>query len=200
MSEHDLELYAKLMAESFLDDPGVSMQLAGIAKKLEVFETQCRCQVQAFSKLGGLTTLGHGDGILLGYFTGDEAQLSSCLQETSAYLMERVSTSDLLSLQQKAIEIMTEIARPDWYKTFLGEREVYVLQAIVVHPSLRGTGVFRRFITPILERAKQKGTPVVCQTHVFDHVMKYEQIGFTCMEKVVSDQMDLVCYNLLLNH
>lgn len=64
MSMNDIAIYARLMAEGFIDDPGVKMQLEGVSNKLGFLEAHCRCQIEAFLKIDGLTTVGNGDGIL----------------------------------------------------------------------------------------------------------------------------------------
>jgi hypothetical protein len=67
----------------------------------------------------------------------------------------------------------------------------------MVRIALRGTGVFRKLLTPVLEKAGQRHAPVVLQTHKFEHVAKYKHFGFELMEKVESDKIDLACYNML---
>lgn len=119
--------------------------------------------------------------MVLGYFTKDEEHLAKYLQDASSYILENVSTDDLIAMQQNVIEV-TKIVQPDWYKKFLNEKEVYILQVIVVQKSLRGTGVFRKLISPILKMAEQQSIPVVLQTYEYANIIKYEQFGFKLME------------------
>ncbi|MGO0883920.1 hypothetical protein ACTPDI_14170 [Clostridioides difficile] len=199
INNNNIEIYAKLMEESFIDDSGIKIQLKGIENRARLLNIQCRCQIEAFSKINGVTTFGNGGGMVLGYFTKDEERLAQYLQDASSYILENVSTDDLITMQQNAIEV-TEIVQPDWYKKFLNDEEVYILQVIVVQKSLRGTGVFRKLISPILKTAEQQSIPVVLQTYEYANIIKYEQFGFKLMEQVTSDKIDLVCYNMLKNN
>lgn len=113
------------MEESFIDDSGIKIQLKGIENRARLLNIQCKCQIEAFSKINGVTTFGNGGGMVLGYFTKDEERLAQYLQDASSYILENVSTDDLITMQQNAIEV-TEIVRPDWYKKFFNDEEVYI--------------------------------------------------------------------------
>lgn len=89
------------MEESFIDDSGIKIQLKGIENRARLFNIQCRCQIEAFSKINGVTTIGNGGGMVLGYFTKDEERLAQYLQGASSYILENVSTDDLITMQQK---------------------------------------------------------------------------------------------------
>lgn len=196
MQANELDLYAKLMTDCFLEDPGIQIQLAGVPHAPGVLELQCRCQISAFSKLNGVSTFGSGEGIVMGYFTRDQERLSAYLANESAFLLDHVPQEVLATIQKNA-EAVIPIVQSGWYEKFLGKREVYVLQVIAVHPSVRGTGVFRKLITPILQRAQEEGIPVVLQTHNAATIAKYEHMGFVLKETVSSDVVDLSCYNLM---
>lgn len=71
------------------------------------------------------------------------------------------------------------------------------LAGIAVRKDLRGTGIFRKVISPVLSEAERRGIPVVLQAFEPDNVRKYEHMGFQCMETVPSETLDLTCYNLL---
>jgi len=198
MNMNDIEIYVDLMADSFKDDQGIKAQFEGIDNGFSLLKLYCKCQIEAFFKLDCVTTYGDGEGMTIGYFANEAfmERLAQSLQDSSAYLLENASINDLMKMQQNAL-IVAEIAQPDWYKKFLDKKEVYVLQVIVVRESLRGTGVFRKLISPVLEKAEQKNVPVVLQTHEPEHIVKYENFGFKLMEKVVSNKINLTCYNLL---
>lgn len=196
MQSNELDLYAKLMADCFLKDPGIQTQLAGVSCTSEILEMQCRCQISAFLKLNGVSTFGRGEGIAMGYSTRDQEQLYAYLAEESAFLREHVPQEVLATLQKNAGDVV-KIVQDDWYEKFLGKREVYVLQAIAVRPSVRGTGVFRKLISPILRSGQELGIPVVLQTHNPANIAKYAHMGFVLKENISSDTVNLTCYNLV---
>jgi predicted GNAT family N-acyltransferase len=195
---NEIELYANLMVACFKDDPGIKFQLEGIDDKHNLFKAQCKCQIEVFAGLDCVATYGDCDGLVMGYFTEKSLlkRLNENLQARASYLLEKTSTDELSKIQQNTALVL-EIAKPDWYKKFICENEVYKLQAIMVRAALRGTGVFRKLLTPVLEKARQRRAPVVLQTHQYEHVAKYEHFGFELMEKVESDKIDLACYNML---
>ena len=145
MDKETLERYAELMVEGFKNDPGEKWQLNGIENGWEIFKLQSLCQLDVFSKLNCLTTYGDGEGLVLGYFLNNEflQQLANQWQQ-SEYVMKmtrQIPQQVLMQLKQQQIEVM-EVAQPDWYVKFIGDKEVYVLQIIVIKEELRGTGVF----------------------------------------------------------
>lgn len=196
MNTDEIRTYSRLMADCFIDDPGIKVQLEGITDKLQFLELQCRCQIEAFSRLGGISVLDNGGGMAIGYFSHEESLATQYLQECSSGMMEHISAEDLAKMSQNAVKVL-QIARPDWFQRFVKENEVYILQAIMVHPSQRGTGAFRKLITPVIEKAEQRKTPIVLQTLVYEHTEKYQHFGFRLVETVKSDQMDLSCYNMI---
>jgi len=193
-----LDVFAKLMAEGFKEDPGVITQFEGIERGSELFELHCKYEIDAFDRLGCVTTYGNGKGLTIGYFTKDLSidKLYHSLQDSAHYLMENASTDELVALQENVVKV-AEIVKPDWYMKYLENENVYVLQVIVLHESLRGTGVFRKLIAPILSSAEKQNVPVVLQTHSREHVTKYEHFGFKLIEEVVSDKLNFSCYNMM---
>lgn len=196
MQQNERDLYAKLLADCFLNDPGIQIQLAGVPDASDVLEMQCRCQLSAFLKLNGVSTFGDGEGLIMGYCSRDQVQLSAYLQEESAVLLKQIPHDVLAGIQKNAERVVT-IVQSDWYEKFLGTQDVYVIQAIAVHPSVRGTGIFRKLLTPILGDSAEQGMPVVLQTHEPVNITKYEHMGFVLKETVSSDVTDLACYNLM---
>lgn len=199
MNTKEIETYGLLLADCFMDDPGVTMQFAGIRDKAGLFRKQCQCQLSAFDRLGGVTLLEDGQGIAMGYFTGEEEKMFQYASEEAASLLAYASQEDLMAIQEKAKIAMETVKQDDqdWFRKFVGDREVYVIQAIAIHPDSRGTGAFRRLMTKTMERAEKRGLPVAVQTFREENVAKYVRMGFRMMETVTSSQVKLVCYNLL---
>lgn len=188
--------WAQMLAENYLEDPSIAIQFRGVQDGQALLAVQCAGMCRAFSRVGGVTTCDDLAGIALGYFTGDEERLMQALQEEQAELLRQFPMETLAAVQQNTAEV-AKIAQPNWYERFLGQREVYILQAIAVRKDLRGTGIFRKVISPVLSEAERRGIPVVLQAFEPDNVRKYEHMGFQCMETVPSETLDLTCYNLL---
>ncbi|MBQ3420647.1 MAG: GNAT family N-acetyltransferase, partial [Romboutsia sp.] len=192
------EVYTELLKNGFQDDPGITAQLQGLKDSANIFKAQCMGQVEAFFKRGLLKISSNGHGMLIGYSTRDfsDNDLLQCLEESSKYIIDSISEKDMHIIQNNALKVAS-ITKEDWYKKFIGNKDVFVVQIVVVEKKYRGTGVFRELISPILMKCTQDNIPVVMKTHNLENVKKYEHFGFKVMEKVTSEEINLTCYNLL---
>lgn len=196
-SRSQIDRYAEMMADGFKNDPGLQFQLAAHEKAAEIFRIQCRGEIEAFYKLG-LLRAENDAGFLLG-FTTEESQseeFAGALTEASQHVLQAVTQDELVAVQLSTMELAA-ISKPDWYLKYLGDAPVYNLQVIVVAPQHRGTGVFRRLMTPVLRRCDGEGRTIVLQTHNPDNVPKYEHLGFELTESAHSDKIGVTCYNML---
>ncbi len=189
------DAWAAMLAECFGEEAGTRAQMQGLAGTDTLLLRQCGGMLRAYDRIGGVTAWGDHEGVALGCFWDQAAQLGQYLQEELATLAQGIPQETLEAVQRNSAEI-TEAARPDWYITALGREDVYVLQAIAVRRDRRGTGIFRKLLTPILEAARQRGVPVVLQTFEAENVPKYEHLGFRLVERSSSDTMGLTCYNM----
>ena len=168
---HSLDAWAAMLSESYGEDASIRMQFQGVADAASVLHLQCAGMLRAFDRIGGVITQGDCEGVALGYFSEDEESLNQALLEEQSALLRSVPPDTLAAIQKNAVEI-AKIAQPDWYRSALGGRGVYVLQAIAVRRDCRGSGVFRALLTPILDAARQRETPVVLQTFKLDNLRK----------------------------
>lgn len=188
--------WAAMLAESYGEDPGVRLQFQGVADGQHILELQCRGMLRGFAAVDGVTLQGDLEGVALGYFTEDWEPLSQALATAQADLFSAVPPESLARIGQNAAAL-NEIAQPDWFRPLLGPGNVYVLQAIAVRRDRRGTGVFRRLLTPILAQAEARKVPVVLQTFDLDNLRKYEHMGFVLQKELSSQALGLTCYHML---
>ena len=192
-----IERCADLMAEGFRDDPGLLWQISELANGERIFKAQCKGEIEAFANLGLLRTEGDG-GLLLGY-TSEQAQtpeFAKEMTEGAKYLLQEATEQELVAMQSKAMQLVP-ITQPDWYVKFIGAAPVYTLQVVVVRAELRGTGVFRRLLTPLLEQCAGEQRTIVLQTHNPENVPKYEHFGFELKESLHSAETNITCHNLM---
>ena len=126
---HSLDAWAAMLSESYGEDASIRMQFQGVADAASVLHLQCAGMLRAFDRIGGVITQGDCEGVALGYFSEDEESLNQALLEEQSALLRSVPPDTLAAIQKNAVEI-AKIAQPDWYRSALGGRGVYVLQAI----------------------------------------------------------------------
>ena len=83
-----------------------------------------------------------------------------------------------------------------WYKEHVKGRH-YRLKVIAVDKALRGSGAFRRLITPVLEFADQNQIPVVLETHNLSNVGLYERFGFTLVKTITHPSIEIKQYCMI---
>lgn len=189
-----IEQAAQLMARRFWDDPGIKAQMRGVVDAHNLFELQCLGQLRAYQDLGLLTFFEEGPSFSVGYRTDafDAQEFVLLVQRHSQGFIEACSQDDLVALQT-AIAPVTAISNPVWYeKHFSGP--VYDLQIIVVDERLKGSGVFRKMVDPVLESCEASSLPAVLQTHNPANVPLYEHFGFKVVESPRSEDIGLTCY------
>ena len=194
----DIEIYSDLLVNGFKDDPGIIAQLRGVSNSVGIFKAQCRKEVEVFSKMGFVITYGEGDAILIGINSKklESPEFIQCLQEDSQYVTNEINEEDL-SIMQENIQKVYSITDAEWYKKFADDKEVFIIQVIVIKKELQGTGIFRKLMSEVFEKCSENNMIIALQTHNPDNVIKYEHLGFKLMEKVSSDEINLSCYNLL---
>ncbi|MBP1762926.1 MAG: hypothetical protein H6Q64_2468 [Firmicutes bacterium] len=194
LDEKDLKVYTELMASRFIKDPGVMAQVNGLERAKMLFALSCEGQILAFDQRNLLQVLENGKGLLIGYSsdTLTQEQLLEVYQQASSGLIETATEAELLFMQDKGIKV-NEVTDHSWHTKYTDE-DVYHLQVIVVDESLKGTGAFRKLLMPII---KQKGLPIVLQTHNPQNVPIYEHFGFRIIESNSSEEIALTCYCMM---
>jgi len=98
----------------------------------------------------------------------------------------------MLSNMQKVGKVLNL----SWYKEHIKGRH-YRLKVIAVDKALRGSGAFRRLITPVLEYADQNQIPVVLETHNLSNVGLYEHFGFTLVKTITHPCTEIKQYCMI---
>lgn len=196
-TEAQIEQAGSLMADRFAADPGIKAQTEGLKRGADIVKLQCCGQVRAFASAGFLTLLDGGPSFLIGYRSDalPPEYLVEVLQDASRELLGALSADELMQLQEKVAPVAA-ISDEFWYARHFPNRAVYVLQVVAVASELKGTGAFRRLVSPVIAECDASGIPMVLQTHNPDNVPLYEHFGFKLVEKVDSQELELSCYNM----
>ncbi len=201
LNEKEIRDYAQLMSSRFLEDPGVLLQIGGLERADMLFYLQYDGQIRAFDQQSAVQVLENSKGLLIGYSSNSLnekqlLQLQEDLKQASLKLMEVATKEELLFMQNNAL-LAGEVTKPDWYTNYC-DGEVFYLMVIVIDQSLKGTGAFRRLLTPVIKECEEKMIPIVLQTHNPENIPIYEHFGFKLMESHTSDIIDLTCFCMML--
>lgn len=193
-----LDKYAELMVNGFWDDPGVAFQLENIPNGRRVFTLQCKGEVEAFNQLGCVTTYGNGDGMAIAYAMSDmkKPEFLASLQKGAKYLLEEVEQTELVQMSERACEVL-KISNPDWFVPYAADKDVLIIQILVIRKEVRGTGLLTKMLEPLFEMSKEKDMKIALQTHNPENLPKYYHYGFKLIEQHSTDDGKLTCYNLL---
>lgn len=185
---------AQLMAERFWDDPGIQAQMRGVRDARNLFELQCLGQLKAYQEAGLLSLYQGGPSVSVGYRsdTFDANAFALLAQKHSKEFVAACTKADLEALQA-SIAPVAAISNPTWYEKYFDDA-VFDLQIIVVDRKLKGTGAFRKMMSPMLEYCAENTIPTVLQTHNPANVPLYEHFGFKVLEAPYAKNINLTCY------
>lgn len=197
IAKEQVRACARLVVERFRDDPGIKAQMSGVPNAGELMRAQCLGQVRAFAETGCVMLLDKGPSFMIGYRTDKlpAEKLVDLLQDASREALA-IATPEQLEALQANIAPVAEITDEFWYARRFPSETVYVLQVIAVEASLKGTGAFRRLISPAIAACDKDGTRMVLQTHNPANIPLYEHFGFAVEEELASPQLGLRCFNM----
>lgn len=197
LKESELRTYVELMKTRFLEDPGVIFQVKDLDRAELLIKAQFEGQIEAFMEENAVQVQADGKGLLIGYSTRDlpEDRLMNVMQQSSQKLLAVVNQEELQVLQDRAVR-QAQIIPQNWHTAYV-DGAVYHLLIIATDESVKGTGVFRKLITPVLEKCEASKEPIVLETFNPDNLPIYEHFGFNLMESHTSDDMGLTCYCMM---
>jgi len=80
-----------------------------------------------------------------------------------------------------------------WQKEFINGR-YYRVKVTAVDKDIRGTGAFRKLISPRINFCDEKNIPMVLETHDESNVGLYEHFGFELVKIITSPKTDIKQY------
>ncbi|WP_303869981.1 GNAT family N-acetyltransferase [Acetobacterium wieringae] len=197
MTENELKTYTQLMKTRFMEDPGVIFQINGLDRADLLIEAQFEGQIQAFMAENAVQVLADGQGLLIGYATREwpEERLTGVMQQSAQKLLAVVNQDELQVLSDRANR-QAQIIPSNWHLAY-GATDVYHLLVIATDRSARGTGAFRKLLTPVLKKCAAAQEPIVLETFNPDNLPIYEHFGFQLMESHHSEEIGLTCYCMM---
>ena len=91
---------------------------------------------------------------------------------------------------------MARTIHQNFYQHLLCLNEYYIFQIAVAKES-KGTGVFRKLITPILNMCDERQMDVILETNTKDNILIYEHFDFDMVEEHKSADMPYAEYCMI---
>jgi ribosomal protein S18 acetylase RimI-like enzyme len=195
---HIIQTVAAVMADSFKGDPGSMAMMEGIRNTDKLFRAHTLLHSAHAYQTKSLTILDNDPrAFLIGYDSINE----NTFLERKLYLKIIMKSIACLGLKgmTRMINNMQKVGKVlnlSWYKEHVKGRH-YRLKVIAVDRALRGSGAFRRLMTPILEYTDQNRIPVVLETHNPVNIGLYEHFGFTLVKTITHPGTEVKQYCMI---
>jgi ribosomal protein S18 acetylase RimI-like enzyme len=196
--DHMIQAVAAVMAESFKEDPGSMAMMEGIRDPEKLFMAHTLLHSTHAFQTKSLTILDDDPrAFLIGYDSIHENKFL----ERKLYLKIIMKTIACLGLKniKRMMNNMQKVGKVlnlNWHKEHVNGRH-YRLKVIAVDKALKGSGAFRRLITPVIEYACKHQIPVVLETHNLSNVGLYEHFGFTLVKSITHPKTEVIQYCMI---
>jgi ribosomal protein S18 acetylase RimI-like enzyme len=196
--EETIRTVAAVMADSFLEDPMNAAQLEGVHNMRALLETHCLIKARLAAKRGQLVLL---NGDARAFLIGGDIASERWLQNAMEHIRILFSTLRILTVAElrqilRNMKVHGTSLDLDWHKGML-EGNRYKIRIIAIDKSLRGSGAFRKLITPVLQEVDSRWLPAVLETHNPANVGLYEHFGFELVREITSPSTPIRQYCML---
>jgi len=198
--QEDLHDVAAFITDRFWSLEQHEILARGLSRPKEILTSSTEAALPLFQNKGDITI--HGVDCIEGVLVGIPAHkytllniLLSSLQ--SSRLLGSLSRVDAAAIQANGA-LQNKIHDRKWFRRY--SRNAYYINWIAVAKECKGKGVFRRLLTPVLERCEREGMDVVLETFTESNVPIYEHFGFELVETHRSRETTLVEYCMIHRH
>ncbi|HSL88901.1 MAG TPA: GNAT family N-acetyltransferase [Ignavibacteriaceae bacterium] len=193
-----IETISRVMADSFREDPLNQVVFNGVDKKDELLDAHSLIHTHHAVNTRSLTLLdGSPKAFLIGFDSKTEQNLRNALLIIKIYfktfcVLGLKDLKKIFSNNKKAQKILSF----NWYKKFITGRH-YRVKVIAIDKEMRGSGAFRRLITPAIEFCDNERIPMVLETHNYNNVGLYEHFGFELVKTITSPETEIKQYCMI---
>ena len=176
--EKDIRAVCHMLTNRMVDSVEQSYVLQGICNKEELTKILLTIQVENEYRVGEIWIAGNYQGVLTGHYGKGFTALNLLRTIVRQNMQLRgMSKTDLNQLNAN-IKKMAGTTNMRWRKQICGSTRYFYLQLIAIDRTLKGKGVFRQLVEPVLTRLERENMPVLLDTHDKDNVPLYEHFGF----------------------
>ncbi len=183
-TENDIPAVCKMITARMIGTVETSYHLDGISDKEKLFHQMITAQIEDIYRIGEIWIAGEYQGVLAGFYKSN-VKLFHSIQSAVALnrkLGKNIDAADLKQLSANMKKMAgTQNAR--WRKQACGNTNYYYIQLVAIDSAMKGRGVFRQLIEPVLARLERENIPALIDTHDKDNVPIYEHFGFELVKE-----------------
>lgn len=190
-----IEAAARVMAESFMDYPLNKAVFDGIPSAMEIMLESSASILQGMLRNGTIHLLDDDPlGVVLGYESAKVRPMQEAIHKlrTNLRMVRRIPKENRKTLIRN-FKTYSKVMDFKWPKRHL-KTDYYYIKVVALDQSLRGSGAFRRLISPILEEYGSRGMPVALETHDERVESIYSHFGFQTVEVVEAEGIQIKQY------
>lgn len=193
-----IPVVARIMADSFKGDPLNRAVFRGVRKSDRLLYAHARIHISYALNNGYLRLLnGSPEAFLIGMDSKNRHPLGDLL--LNARVVQKTFTTlgigdlrRILSNYKKISKVVNSV----WHREFTSGR-YYRLKIIAIDKNMRGTGAFRRLLTPVLEYCDTESIPMVLETHNERNVGLYIHFGFELVKTLTARNTEVTQYCMI---
>jgi ribosomal protein S18 acetylase RimI-like enzyme len=193
-----IETAARVMCDSFLEDPMNKVQLEGINHKEKLLQAHARLAVKHASMINALHLLDNDPrAVMIAFDSKNNKKLPEMwtMVKTIGVTFLIIRFKEIMRFYRNMKEVF-KVLDLKWSKECVKGRH-YRVKVIAIDKELRGTGAFRKLITPAIEFADRESIPMVLETHNPSNVGLYEHFGFKLVKTISSPKTPIQQYCMI---
>lgn len=191
-SDERIEQMAKVIADSFIDYPLIKAVIGEIPNLEDVMLKASYLNTREFLKHGDAHLLdGNPEALVLAYHSKSIRPMTRTIHTIRlVLLLRRLLSKDDFKALMRNLKRYDKVMDLKWpYRHIDGE--FYYVKVVAVDHSLRGTGAFRRLMTPVIEGSALRGLPIVLESHDERVADIYTHYGFDTVELIEQEGLDI---------
>ncbi len=183
---------AKVIADSFSEYPLIRAVIGEVHNLEEVMYQTSLLNLTEFIKHGDAHLLdGTPQGIVLGYHSKSVRPITRTVQTIRLFLLLRrlLSKEDFRTMWDN-LKLYDKVMDLKWpYRHIKGD--FYYVKVVAIDPAIRGSGAFRKLMSPVLDGCDDRGLPIVLESHDERVAAIYSHYGFETVEVIEQDGLNV---------
>ena len=187
IEKNELAKAASLLAQAYMEDPKLAVEMEGVDNKQELLEVQAKWELDELFGKGEIWLLDGEKGILTAYHSKRMSFMHYLkMIRFAANTVSRMAGKENLKKIVKNGKKLKKITDLGWPEKLSKTEPYYRLLNVYVAPSHRGKGRGRELLEPLLEFCDQHKLKIAADTVIPEGAEFLKHFGFEEL-KVLSD-------------